>query len=289
MLNTNVYSIISQYLCFFDRIKLKLTNKYAFNCVKLNFKDDFCKKMSNIVDNPFEFCEQMKINNTYVSGSFILDVIYNTDCAGDIDIYEGDDKCTEYYDCDFRLDNIKYSNRLKFLQYMYTLDLDNFSNGTKSDFTSYNGPIYLIRNYKTKKSNTQIQHIVVRSKNVDKFIENSFDLDICKNYFDGEKLKIGYLDKILTKKDYIRPLSLLMEFYVDMNDGDNNNQHTLTYERMKKYIDRGFDIKKHPNFDKIYKHIKQLAIEFYFDWRCSRDRRCDGDKFNIIMDGFYMN
>lgn len=285
----DIINDIKDYLCFIDKFKLKLTCKEYSN-IKLDFKEDFCNKLGKIIDDPQEFCNQMKINNTYIAGSFILDIIYGTEFSNDIDIYESDKNCKKYSDTQFSKEN----DILKFLQYIYTLDLKNNDRDSKSEPSIYEGFIYMIRNYELKKSGVILQHIILRTDKVKKFISNSFDLDICKNYFDGEKLQIKNLDKLLCKKDYIKPLSLLMEFYAydEQNCG-------YTINRMNKYIYRGFDIKKHRDFDLIYKKLCDIAkknsiITYFGDFieikkNEQNENLCYGDKFDIIMEGSYLN
>src|SRR5579883_549275 len=194
MMIYDIYFLVSQYLCFVDRLIFKMMNKETIN-IPNNFKLDFCKKIKNFINDPEEFCQQLKNNNTYIAGSFILDVLYATNFANDIDIYEGDDKCINYYDTEFKEFG---ESKLKFLQYIYSLNLERGKFGNHySDPELYYGPIYMIRNYKIKNCNTELQHIIVRSKKVLRFIDNSFDLDICKCNFDGERLRIKDLNKII--------------------------------------------------------------------------------------------
>ena len=227
----------------------------------------------------------MKENNTFIAGSFILDVLYGTNYSNDIDIYDGGSGSTGYRDYHF---DVQEGIRKPFMEYLYQLDLVvNENNHQHKTYTSwYEGPIYMIRDFMTTKSNKKMQHIIVRSTNVMKFIDNSFDLDICKTCFDGEKLYIKNMDKIINKYDFIKPFSILMVFYASKS---GNEQHRYTMERMHKYISRGFNINKHDSYDSMYEKLKEYVGKYYVqhpedhDGSTCEERGLCGDKFNLIM------
>lgn len=282
----DILNTISQYVCYLDYIKIKRINYWIFkNIKKIEFKQIFCNRMSDIIEDPEIFCKKMKECNIYIAGSSILDVLYGTNFSNDIDIYDGGSGSEKYLDVRYENDNS--DTRFPFLKYIYTLNLKTDDTGCKASSSIYEGPIYMIRNYAVTHNKT-LQHIIVRSKDVKKFIDNSFDLDICKTCFDGENLFVKNMDKLIHKHDEIKPFSVLMMYYVFSMD---KHQHKLTEERMKKYISRGFNISKNKNYEQMYGDLINHISTFYrnnpennhSNATCEKYALC-GDKFHIIMD-----
>lgn len=283
----DILNTISQYVCYLDIMNIEHVDRWTFkNIKKTEFKQIFCKRMSNVIDNPEMFCKKMKECNVCIAGSFILDVLYGTNFSNDIDIYDGGSGAKEYRDTDYKDEDDEKC--FSFLKYIYTLDLKSSEDHLKqkSNPSIYEGPIYMIRNYTTSYNKT-LQHIIIRSRDVKKFIDNSFDLDICKTYFDGENLFIKDINKLINKCDEIKPFSILMMYYV-LSTG--NYQHKLSEERINKYIERGFKISKIKNYDNMYKDLLDHILTFYKNnpkshhghLTCEEFSLC-GDKFDIIM------
>ena len=111
-------------------------------------------------------------------------------------------------------------------------------------------------------SGKEIQHIVV-DRNPIIYIDMSFDMDICKNYFDGKKLCIKSWNKLINRQDYVKPNALLMVNYTN-----NSNVRELSKKRIEKYRNRGFDIDWHPLYDQIVDEIEtiiNLNKNWHFD------------------------
>jgi len=235
------------------------------------------------------FCGNLYNTGAYVAGSFILDCLFDTNYHRDIDIYdqtgfdlipikeeerifheccqEEKDRKYEYSGSD-KFKNFESKN-LQFTQSLYKLGFRNVK--------SIGGPDPIIRHflYKSnpiieKNSNYQgdtwfsikhttndcIQIIPIdmslkpnERSVIPRFIKSTFDLDICKNIFDGKKLQIKNLNKLIYKYDYIKPNTKFM-LTIYEHDDENENEEA-TKKRMGKYLERGFDIKLHPEYDKI--------------------------------------
>jgi len=104
---------------------------------------------------------------------------------------------------------------------------------------------------------------------INKLINASYDLDICKNIFNGRELIVRSWKKLLYRYDYIKMgFSFMVNFYesspcycnkeictCDMWDYHINKDRTL--DRMNKYRQRGFNVKEHPNNKQIIEYIKK--------------------------------
>ena len=101
-------------------------------------------------------------------------------------------------------------------------------------------------------SGKEIQHIIVYMDPI-KYINMTFDMDICKNWFDGKKLYIKSWSNLILRKDYIKPNALLIQFYTD-----NIYVRELSEQRIKKYRNKGFDINYHPLYNEIAIKIQNL-------------------------------
>jgi hypothetical protein len=242
-----------------------------------------------------------------ISGSFILACLYNKDWFGDIDIYENYNFFKDFWHKKMekikiipnrKLRNQKFTRVIKkiyndsFLQsypttdsfgnldfiesnvsYFYTFDhyysyiskfLLNQSTANYNGLDSYK-EAYVIRNFPI--NNTFFQHIYIGA-DPKKFIKHTFDMDICQNFFDGKQLCVSRWDKLIDKKDFIKPNALLLKFYLEHDTKDYSNEKAYKDDiyqtcldksevRMKKYQERGFQIELHPKYDQIMEYIYQ--------------------------------
>lgn len=245
-------------------MSLKLT---CHNRIVLNFKNIFIHRLiqDKIVPEALTntFCNELYRTGSYVAGSFILDCLYDTNHHNDIDIYDQtslqafEGKPISFVEDCFGFKGYKKDN-LQFTQSLYKMGF--FANCNNC------GPDPLIRNfihsnYKNVNDKNKI-HIIpigLTPKNeksfIPRFINASFDLEICQSIFDGQKLYIKNVNKIIQKYDYIKPNTRFMLTVYPYKIKDIND---VTDKRMKKYQEKGFNIQKHPNFDEINQHIKDI-------------------------------
>lgn len=134
-----------------------------------------------------------------------------------------------------------------------------------------------------------------------RLINASYDLDICKSYFNGRDLFVRSWKKLIYKFDYIKcNMRYVMRYYeeapydcgcLNACECDNWKFHidmAVTESRMAKYISRGFDIKLHPRNDEIIKHVI-LALEPNGDQpNTSYDRFKYIENGSINLDNFYL-
>ena len=290
--NMDCLSVIANKLCYIDQLSLKLTCK---NKMPLNFKSILIKRLleHRIVPTiAFAklFCENLYATGAYVAGSFILDCLYDTNHHNDIDIYDQTSLIPFYTHTDKDGNQSIYNgiddlygfgtsdmNNLKFTQTLYTMGffskhdtcgpnplLRNYFHSefyNKDDLTAVCHPQARHRenNIYNMKDKIQIIPIGLTPKKersfIPRFISASFDLEICQNIFDGHHLYIKNVNKLLEKYDYIKPNTrFMLNVYPEQTDSIN----LVTDKRMEKYIKKGFKIERHPKFDEINQHIKEI-------------------------------
>lgn len=231
-LTKDIWTFISKFLCFVDQMALKRVCKKTSR-IKLDFKKIILDRLSRHIDNPKEFCDQLVYCRAVISGSFIIACLYDTNDYKDIDVF----------DQQTNRDVSAFSNYLwKHRKYEYTAHIyDN---------------VYMIRNFIVKE--TTIENVIVYIDPI-KYINATFDMDICKSYFDGNKLIVKSWDKLIQRRDFIKPNGLLMTYY----SGDFN-VYQLSIKRMAKYINRGFDITFHPKYEDIVKYVESSVEDRCF-------------------------
>jgi hypothetical protein len=260
-----------------------------------NFRDIFINRLlqHNVVplrEDAEILCDNMYETGAYAAGSFILDCLYDTNFHNDIDIYDQMGVCKENSIPDmmspnWHKDNICVSNstdknyfsnyfskfgdpNMLFTQALYKL-------GFKSAHITNTGPDPVLRSFIHKSNESDIKGIYFVNQNPDnkhliqiipidmklrenersaipRFINASFDLDICQNIFDGKNLQIKNINKLIYKYDYIKPNT---RFMLTIYEHSSINDDKITKCRMQKYIERGFNIKLHPQYDEIDKFI----------------------------------
>jgi hypothetical protein len=185
-----------------------------------------------------EIIKQILIeNNAVISGSFILELINDAKYScSDIDFFissssENIDK-TEAIIKSFW----KNEEPRDFTHYTKCKEILNIYD--KIVCTDINNRGY---------SNINFQLIIVDCPCITEYIQN-FDIDVCKNYFDGKNFYSYYYDDILTKKTTIHCSE---HFKVDMG---------LMLWRFIKYAKRGYSIR----FDDDFNEYVDVFKRFYF-------------------------
>lgn len=273
---------IVSYLCYIDLLNVKLISKNDYQLIKLNFRELFIKRLLQHevlpnYDSAQQFCDKLKETNAIISGSFVLDVLYGTDYHNDIDCYDNsylnDNSIVDGFN------NTDYLNVLKFTQYLYEVDFDcvNSIGGQyvkiRSFMHSSQTPKVRVEDEKWRRSpyvmanvddeklkqhrhRLQIIPIAMKKGTISHFIRATFDLEICQNYFDGKHVYLKNIDKLTKKYDFIAPnTKFILSYYVSDIDNSENN----TVKRMKKYQERGFNIIKHPLYDKMKEDIENIV------------------------------
>jgi len=293
-------------------------------------RDHQSKNIGYIKNFRYHICETIYHTGAVVSGSFILDCLYDTNYHGDIDIYDlimTSDECENIlaHDDDHRpkgrvLKHLK--SRLAgadVLRYYYEFGLQTL---TFTQFLQVSGFLCvksekdkeilpaknLIRNYvpieisvdnfdSSIKSPIQVipvemtQRSNVRSP-INKLINASYDLDICKNIFNGRELMVRSWTKLMARYDYIKPkIKRFMTYYENSHcDVDTNDDDSGTRDRMEKYKSRGFNIQSHPQTEDIKRKVfdammKPPKVDTKF-FRRDVIRMIEDGKINL--DDFYL-
>lgn len=278
--NKDIVCAVQRFLPYIDQVALSFTCRWLHQIGTISFIRVIWGKLSKHVHNPVEFCQKLKETGSVISGSFILSCLYDDAKYSDIDIYES-------VNCKYRHEDIYEIEGFHFNKWLYEKQYTNINPGGNT----FEGPIYMIREYAhlqnynwyvkprypkqvqtayvnyirkcVEKNNIKpIQYIAIRKMPIREFIEFGFDMDICKNIFDGEKLFVKSWNMLFKKKSYILPKSVLMSFY-----GINKDK-----ERMQKYLYKGFDVKLHPNYHKMQKIIFDSQVDLMIeDYGYSKD------------------
>lgn len=230
----DIWTHISIFLCYIDNYSLRLVCKKSSK-IKLDFKKIIIDKLSKYIDNVDMFLIKLIESRAIISGGFILACLYDNDLFDDIDMFDRVN--------DPKLDHSILSNYLYETYKIYDSKPFNFT--------------YRIRAFHIKDKNKKLQQIAVELDPSD-YINMTFDMEICKNYFDGNNLYIKSWDKLIKRSDYIKPGNLLMlKEYIKRNVSCLE----LSKIRMNKYIKKGFNISLHPKYKEIKLYIENLILE----------------------------
>lgn len=281
-------------MCYLDQLCCKMVNRASYENVKLNFKEIFIKRLlqHEVIpdyDLANQFCDKMKETGSVIAGSFILDVLYDTNDHFDIDCYDQTNLTYQRSIIDgFNVNDRdpNYRDTLKFTQYLYQSNFECVSSDDNyhvkiRNFVHNSQTVKLLKDskesvrspsvipnidgekYKNYKHSLQIIPIGMDNKEgesscIPRFINATFDLEICQNYFDGEKVYLRNINKLVKKVDFILPnTKFILSYYVsDIDDSENN-----TMKRIKKYQERGFNITKHPDYERIKNDIDNIVSE----------------------------
>jgi hypothetical protein len=196
--------------------------------------------------------ENLSKYQRYICGSFVLQTIYGEEWIdSDIDIYH----LGKYYHTvkpDFKTDEFMYTINDKSSVPLYRKDgYDNYSVKFSGKDLYPGLPIYTVC-YTI--GNTDIDYTTIASfgdearvfgaplsKNIFDFHEQFWDIDICMVVYDGKKLYIKNLENLFTKKATAR----FTEPFIDDHHNPAIHLEKLLkcIRRIKKYKNRGFDIK----------------------------------------------
>lgn len=275
---------IISYLCYIDLLNVKLISKTDYKIVKLNFRELFIKRLlqHEVLPNynlAVQFCDKLKETGAVISGSFILDVLYDTNFHNDLDLY--DNSMITNDNCLMDGYNSKNSDILKFTQYLYKANFncvdsvggqyvkirsfmhDSQLEKVRVEDKHWRRSPYVMANIDDKKLKQyrhclQVIPIAVNKGGIQQFIKATFDLEICQNYFDGERVYLKNITKLVKKTDKIKAnTKFLLSYYVsDIDDAENN-----TEKRIIKYRERRFDIVKHPLYETMKKDINNIVAE----------------------------
>jgi hypothetical protein len=275
--NDDCLSLILSDLCYVDQLSLKLS---CHNRIILNFKKIFIQRLikDKIVPEELtnQFCDELYKTGAYVAGSFILDCLYDTNHHNDIDIYDQTElqvSCqgqipfiADCFGFGYRDDNLQFTQALYKMGFFSKHNTcgaspllrnylhSNFYNEVEVASYKSSGCEY-VYDIKNKIQIIPIGLTPNKKSFIPKFINASFDLDICQSIFDGEKIYIKNVNKIIEKYDYIKPNT---RFMLTVYPQQINVINDVTDLRMKKYQEKGFNIQKHPKFNEINQHIQDI-------------------------------
>lgn len=254
--HSDLIKYIAKYLCFIDTLALRYTCKSLYSTPQPDFRTIFLKRVAPFVHEPESFCRLLYQDGAYVSGSFILDCLYNTYTHNDIDIYYQD--MGELY----HLGKLDFKDHL--LGKGYHQQYDDHSGITNLSIIDQTGVPPDEQTYPL-----QLIPILGGRKAISQFIWKTFDMDLLKNYFDGQELRVANYSTKFSRSDFIKPnFYILMKTY-DIHTKCDQIVHNwqckcgvisrgITKKRIKKYNQRGFHVTKHPKYRELFMEYAQI-------------------------------
>jgi len=167
-LYNDIYNCIGEYLYIIERYKLTLIckeSKQIFDIDK-EFKKQITKKMGEFIGDSRDFCRELKKNKCVISGSYILDCLYGTNYANDIDIIkkievkDEDDEWFHQNNCHTGYSYDKDNGNIiidEFIEYLYRIKAKEIYNTEKQKLTRC--ILLNVRNYKI--NGKKIQFIMI--------------------------------------------------------------------------------------------------------------------------------
>jgi hypothetical protein len=240
------------------------------------------------------FCLKLDQCGGYVAGSFILDCLYDTNNHNDIDVFFITDSIRDYnledsddyYGLDLwsNCDRFSYYISMTGFKHMNERDLSN-KHEVEMKKLGYYDP--------TGGSKTILQIIGVpiykQDLSLSEFIDATFDMDIVKSRFDGNKLTVINWNKLVERYDQIICTAGLIynmytpnknKFYLENNppcgwcksspddkcadcfkllcQHETDEAKKITLRRKEKYIGKGFNITDHPKMDEIIVEVRHV-------------------------------
>jgi len=217
-------------------MSLRFTCKRFHSIIILNFCERFVEglvqyKVVPTKELAIEFCDNLWNSGAYVAGGFILSVLYESNDHKDIDVYDMVNPESTTPNDRITYEIMDKSNYLNFTKSIPTMG---FIWSKSNIVTGITIREYIHKKFgsKPKKSyikkgryfdpldnSTILQVIPIalekKKSSIPKFILATFDLDICMSGFDGRNLYVRSWDKLIYKKDYIKPnTKFMLNFYM---------------------------------------------------------------------------
>lgn len=260
-----------------DGMSLRLCSRFTHDNFPMpSFKEIFKRRIMKIFgsngvpENAENFCQALQSSGAMVSGSFIPDCIMGTSYHQDIDIYDWTGSDMRY---GMRHHFTPGESRLQFMQYLYQNDFKQemgyedfitprtryFSHQSRCHVKKVNNGIkYVIG--KEDKFKIQIIPVALKQKEghrspIKRLVWSSFDLDICKNLFNGEKLYVRSWRKLIYKYDEILPTG---RFIMSWYGHDIKGEEKIPEQRAAKYRKRKFQITRHSRYEEIAKYVDHI-------------------------------
>lgn len=203
--------------------------------------------------NANEFLNDIDKTGSAIAGSFMVKWItgLSFEC-GDIDLYE---KIEDY---ESTVTYVNNQEEFKRKTPMTAILSEKYEFVWKKSIT-YSNTSYMTREFKRNEKNINV--IGIPYIDIWTFIVESYDLDICKVAYHEGKIKVYNVQKLIEKKDIIRPPTLLsLAFYerslpdvFSINEVINKQEN-----RKEKYENRGFEIIKHNKTNDIVKNNAKI-------------------------------
>ena len=268
-----IFSEITNHLSYVDTISLSWVSKACNEKTKkkdINLLiDNFISRPQYLGDDAGLFLKKLRESGEYISGSFLLKILYDADWECDLDVYKFVvEQTTDPISIEWGIliDSLlntnpdiiqrKCGNRYEILG---VVNRNFLRNDFKIDHTIvYNNP-YSDNSLSYKKRNYS---------DIFDFIDTMFDIDICKAVYDGKKLYIKSKHNLVYRCSLAH--SKLLDY--DRIPGYPDNAPSIPellakmLYRVRKYKNRGFCVKKTYHTVQIltdYVRDSGIAVRFY--------------------------
>lgn len=268
--------LVSNYFCFVDTLALRIAyppvNKFIHDEYK-NVNVLMSKRLSQVFgDSCEEFMKNLAKHGKYISGSFLLQVVYGEVWQGsDIDIYY--------------LTNSSY---VKTFEDKFIYDNDKFIYGFDSEweYESYDFLPVKSRRFEIKDTKMFVDYIEILNKdieiadilyyryndcmhyiphfnydNVFQFIDDMYDIEICKIVYNGKRLYIKDTNNLFERKStVVLPMNKYLRTSIAAPNSCTFSQLVKkVLKRIYKYTFRGFKLTL--NFDPSEELLKAKSEE----------------------------
>ncbi|SPN79897.1 F-box domain-containing protein [Cedratvirus Zaza IHUMI] len=222
---------ITDYLPYVDIVSLRQACSSYYNCVPLpEIRKMLVNKLSAFSSDAEKIMQEIDETGVVVAGSFILSLLCGGSWQpGDIDIYE---QVKGYY-------NINYE-KMPFCSKLLSFSgMEYVESNVYEHISSYITRVY-------RCGGLSFNHIPVSEQTPMRFIYHSFDMDLVKVAYRKGKLYVKDWNKLIARKDYIIPSSLVSFSEKSCIDSrlDKKKYERVVRERMltrkEKYNQRGF-------------------------------------------------
>lgn len=263
-----IFSEITNHLSYVDTISLSWVSKACNEKTKkkdINLLiDNFISRPQYLGDDAGLFLKKLRESGEYISGSFLLKILYDADWECDLDVYKFVvEQTTDPISIEWGIliDSLlntnpdiiqrKCGNRYEILGVVNR-------NFLRNDFKIDHTIVY-------NTSNEEKKYTKVRNyDSIFDFIDTMFDIDLCKIVYDGKKLYIKSKHNLVYGYSLAHSRLLDYDRIPSYSDDPPSIPELLSkmLNRVQKYKNRGFRIKKTYDVTKILSdHTREEALQ----------------------------
>lgn len=289
--------ITQNYLCYVDLLALTLAyppvKQYIHSC-HYDVKKLILSRLQKIFgEHTQEFNDNLIKYRQYISGSFVLQCIYNTSWENsDIDVYyiEPNNIHFHQYQQDIFIwnaenninkYNLTYSGNYKSYEYLPVSSRHFVCNNVKLDYIVI-FPNHTCDNEYVSPLRNMPKH---NYKSIFHFVDDIYDINICKIIYDGQRIYVKNLNNLFAKQTSVN-LHLNKYYRTGFWPEESIPEYKLivkVLKRVKKYKSRGFNINlTFEPVTEIVNAIHRYKIDCELQTNQSKFSRYYVDKNNVL-------